>query len=73
MEEAEVEPGRDQGRNRRVASLPRGGGYTADHVDILGSSPLSEIILKVTTGVAEEVQENFVSDIRLYASRIQWD
>jgi len=56
-----------------VPGLPRGGGYTADHVDILGSTPLSEIILKVATGAADEVQENLVSDIRRYAERIQWD
>lgn len=56
-----------------AASLPRGGGYTADHVDILGSTPLSEVILKVATGAADEVKETFVSDIRRYAERIQWD
>ena len=56
-----------------VGTIPRGGGYTADHVDVLGSTPLSEIVLKVATGAADEVQETFVSDIRRYAKRIQWD
>ncbi|KAF9650657.1 phospholipid diacylglycerol acyltransferase [Thelephora ganbajun] len=59
--------------HRPVGTIPRGGGYTADHVDILGSTPLSEVILKVATGAADEVQENFTSDIRRYAERIQWD
>ena len=54
-------------------TIPRGGAHTADHVDILGSTPLSELILKVATGAADEVQENFVSDIQRYANRIQWD
>ena len=56
-----------------VGTIPRGGGYTADHVDVLGSTPLSEIVLKVATGAADEVQETFVSDIQRYAKRIQWD
>jgi len=59
--------------HKPVATIPRGGGYTADHVDILGSTPLSEVILKVATGAADEVQETFVSDIRRYAGRIEWD
>ena len=59
--------------HRPIATIPRGGGYTADHVDILGSTPLSELILKVATGAADEVEENFVSDIRSYAKRIEWD
>ena len=59
--------------HKPVATIPRGGGYTGDHVDILGSTPLSEIILKIATGAADEVEENFVSDIQRYAKRIQWD
>ncbi|KAK0504549.1 phospholipid:diacylglycerol acyltransferase [Armillaria luteobubalina] len=56
-----------------VASIPRGGANTSDHVDILGSTGLNEIILKVATGVGHEVEENFVSNIREYAQRMQWD
>lgn len=56
-----------------VASIPRGGANTSDHVDVLGSTGLNEIILKVATGVGHEVQDNFVSNIREYAKKIQWD
>ncbi|KAK0486020.1 phospholipid:diacylglycerol acyltransferase [Armillaria novae-zelandiae] len=56
-----------------LPSIPRGGANTSDHVDILGSTGLNEIILKVATGVGHEVEENFVSNIREYAQRMQWD
>ena len=56
-----------------VPTIPRGGANTSDHVDILGSTALNEIIVKVATGVGHEVQENFVSNIREYAKRIKWD
>ncbi|KAJ7129012.1 phospholipid:diacylglycerol acyltransferase [Mycena crocata] len=59
--------------HRPVLSIPRGGANTSDHVDILGSTGLNEIILKVATGVGEEVTDNFVSDIREYARRMHWD
>jgi len=42
-------------------------------VDILGSTGLNEIILKVATGAGHEVEENFVSKIREYAKKINWD
>lgn len=53
--------------------IPRGGANTSDHVDILGSTGLNEIILKVATGVGEEIQDNFVSNIREYSRKIKWD
>ena len=56
-----------------MSFIPRGGANTSDHVDILGSTGLNEIILKVATGVGDEVQDSFVSNIREYAKRIQWD
>lgn len=56
-----------------AATMPRGGANTSDHVDILGSTGLNEIILKVATGVGEEVQDQFVSNIREYAKKIKWD
>lgn len=34
---------------------------------------LNEIILKVATGVGDEIQDSFVSNIREYAKRMQWD
>jgi len=54
-------------------TIPRGGANTSDHVDILGSSGLNELILKVATGGANEVEDSFVSNIREYAKRMQWD
>lgn len=54
-------------------TLPRGGANTSDHVDILGSNALNEIILKVATGAGEEIRDNYVSRIREYAKRIRWD
>ncbi|KAG6837831.1 hypothetical protein H0H93_016199 [Arthromyces matolae] len=59
--------------HRPVLSIPRGGANTSDHVDILGSTGLNEIILKVATGVGYEIEENYVSNIRDYAKRIEWD
>ncbi|KAF8222646.1 phospholipid/diacylglycerol acyltransferase [Tricholoma matsutake] len=59
--------------HRPVPSIPRGGANTSDHVDILGSTRLNEIILKIATGVGHEVKENYVSNIREYSQRIQWD
>ncbi|KAK0454756.1 phospholipid:diacylglycerol acyltransferase [Armillaria borealis] len=56
-----------------VPSIPRGGANTSDHVDILGSTGLNEIILKVATGVGHEVEENIVSNIREFAQHMQWD
>lgn len=53
--------------------MPRGGANTSDHVDILGSTGLNEIILKVATGAGDEVQESFVSNIREYAKKVRWD
>lgn len=56
-----------------MPSIPRGGANTSDHVDILGSTGLNELILKVATGVGNEVEDRFVSRIREYAKRVQWD
>lgn len=39
----------------------RGGATTADHIDILGSTALNEILLKVAAGASEEVKDHFVS------------
>ena len=55
------------------ATIPRGGGTTGDHVDILGATALNEIVLKVATGAGAEVRDAFVSDIREYARRVRWD
>ncbi|TFY81159.1 hypothetical protein EWM64_g2857 [Hericium alpestre] len=57
--------------HRPVPSIPRGGANTSDHVDILGSTALNEIILKVATGAGHEIKDNYVSRIREYAKRIR--
>ncbi|KAH9048475.1 Lecithin:cholesterol acyltransferase-domain-containing protein, partial [Lactarius hengduanensis] len=54
-------------------TLPRGGANTSDHVDVLGSQALNEIILKVATGAGGEIRDNYVSRIREYAKKIRWD
>ena len=54
-------------------SIPRGGANTSDHVDILGSTGLNEILLKIATGVGHEIEDSYVSRIREYARRIEWD
>ena len=53
--------------------MPRGGANTSDHVDILGSTGLSEIILKVAAGVGNEIEDNIVSNIREYTKKVRWD
>ncbi|KAF8813753.1 phospholipid:diacylglycerol acyltransferase [Phlegmacium glaucopus] len=59
--------------HRPLPSIPRGGANTSDHVDVLGSTGLNEIILKVATGVGHEIDDHFVSDIREYSRKIRWD
>jgi phospholipid:diacylglycerol acyltransferase len=54
-------------------TIPRGGASTSDHVDILGSTGLNDVIVKAATGAGHEIQNAFVSNIREYAARIQWE
>lgn len=51
----------------------RGGDHTGDHVDILGSTPLNELILKIAAGKGDAVHDHFVSDIQQISERIDWD
>jgi phospholipid:diacylglycerol acyltransferase len=53
--------------------VPRGGANTSDHVDILGSTRLNEIVLQVALGVGAEIKDEIASRIKEYAARIQWD
>ncbi|KAL6721198.1 phospholipid:diacylglycerol acyltransferase [Lecanora helva] len=50
---------------------PRGGPNTGDHVDILGRSSLNDLILRVAGGKGDQIEENYVSDIRKYAERVK--
>ena len=42
-----------------------------DHVDILGRSSLNDLILRVAGGKGDQIEENYVSDIREYAEKVQ--
>ncbi|KAM3072060.1 phospholipid:diacylglycerol acyltransferase [Clarireedia jacksonii] len=50
---------------------PRGGPNTGDHVDILGRQSLNDLILRVVAGRGEEIEENVVSNIGIYAERVK--
>lgn len=42
----------------------RGGAKTAEHVDILGSAELNELILKVTAGQTDDIQNRYISELK---------
>lgn len=42
-----------------------------DHVDILGRSSLNDLILRVAGGKGEQIEENYVSNIREYAENVK--
>ena len=44
---------------------------SGDHVDILGRSSLNDLILRVAGGKGEQIEENYVSNIREYAEKVQ--
>lgn len=48
----------------------RGGPKTGDHVDILGSQVLNELILRVAAGKGDTIEENIVSNIYEYSERV---
>ncbi|MCJ1450675.1 hypothetical protein MMC28_001008 [Mycoblastus sanguinarius] len=50
---------------------PRGGPNTGDHVDILGRSSLNDLILRVAGGRGDQIEENFVSNIREYSDKVK--
>jgi len=45
---------------------------TADHVDILGSSPLNAALLKIAAGRGDLVKEQIGSKILEYVDKIDW-
>lgn len=51
----------------------RGGGHSADHVDVLGNENLSRLILRIAGGEGHLLEDNFVSSIRDIAGKIKWD
>lgn len=54
-------------------NLPRGGATTAEHIDILGATGLNELVLTVAAGMGHEIESTFVSPVREYAAKIQWE
>lgn len=51
----------------------RGGPCTADHVDILGSTPLNKAVLKIAAGRGDLVKSHIGSKIREYVQKMRWD
>ncbi|KAI9639305.1 putative phospholipid:diacylglycerol acyltransferase [Dioszegia hungarica] len=51
----------------------RGGAQTADHVDILGSTPLNEAIMKIASGRGDLVENQIESRIEEIVEKMQWD
>lgn len=45
--------------------------WIGDHVDILGRASLNDLILRVAGGRGDEIEENFVSNIKKYAERVK--
>lgn len=45
--------------------------YLGDHVDILGRASLNDLLLRVAGGKGDMIEENYVSNIREYAERVQ--
>ncbi|CAG8534380.1 1342_t:CDS:10 [Acaulospora morrowiae] len=48
----------------------RGGGKTADHVDILGNYALTGDVLKIAAGNGDELEDNISSNILEYVSKV---
>lgn len=59
--------------HRPNPAIPRGGANTSDHIDILGSTGLNEIILQVATGAGNEIKDSLVSNVQEYAKKVLWD
>ncbi|KAK6199589.1 Lecithin:cholesterol acyltransferase-domain-containing protein [Scheffersomyces amazonensis] len=49
----------------------RGGAKTADHVDILGSAELNELVLKVAGGKGDTIEDRYVSDLKDIAASMK--
>ena len=42
-----------------------------DHVDILGRASLNDLILRIAGGKGDQIEENYVSNIREYSENVQ--
>ena len=63
--------GSEQLPHNPVATIPRGGGTTGDHVDILGRQTLNELILRVAAGSGDSIRNSIVSPIAEYAAKVK--
>jgi hypothetical protein len=68
-----------KGRQYHHSSCPAKAGIvplihgSADHVDILGSTPLNEAILKVAAGRGDLVKPHIGSRILEWVEKMRWD
>lgn len=51
----------------------RGGPTTADHVDILGSTEMQQLLMDVVSGNGHRIKERIISDIVDYSHKIDWE
>lgn len=49
----------------------RGGAKTAEHVDILGSAELNELVLKVTAGKGDSIENRYISELKSIVEKIE--
>ncbi|CAK7893036.1 phospholipid:diacylglycerol acyltransferase [[Candida] anglica] len=49
----------------------RGGAKTAEHVDILGSAELNELVLRVASGQGDSIENRYVSELQDIVSKIE--
>ena len=49
----------------------RGGAQTAEHVDILGSARLNELVLKVAAGHGDEIEDAYITRLREISEKVR--
>lgn len=50
----------------------RGGSKTSEHVDILGSSELNELLIKVASGKGDEIEDRIISQLPEFIKNMNW-
>lgn len=50
----------------------RGGAKTAEHVDVLGSAELNELILKVASGRDDLIDEKIITELKEWVKAMNW-
>lgn len=51
----------------------RGGSKTSEHVDILGSTELNELVIKVASGHGPDIEDRVISQLPDFIKRMNWD